>query len=125
MTTIAGTGTGGFSDDGTVASSAQVSFPQGVAVSSSGEIYVSDTSNNIVRKARSSHACCIWPCIELTMFPVSLQILSSGVITTFAGISPSGIFSRPTNVVPSPTGDLYIVDSNNHVVVKVAYCYSI
>ena len=49
ITTIAGSGTRGYSGDGGVATSALLNGPTGVAVSSAGSVYVTDTINNAVR----------------------------------------------------------------------------
>ena len=50
ITTVAGTGTLGFSGDGGPAKSAQLAGPFGVAVDARGNVYVADTDNNRVRK---------------------------------------------------------------------------
>ena len=52
MVTIAGTGSAGYWGDGSAAVSAQLSRPEGVAVGPSGEIYIADTGNNVVRVVR-------------------------------------------------------------------------
>ena len=70
ITTIAGTGTSSFSGDNSAASAAALYYPQGVAVDSSGNVYISDQYNNRVRKITAS----------------------TGVITTIAGTG-SGSFS--------------------------------
>ena len=49
ITTIAGTGGGGDGGDGGVATSAQLTFPHGVAVDISGIVYIADTYNNKIR----------------------------------------------------------------------------
>ena len=49
VTRIAGNGTPGFSGDGGPATSAQLNSPQGVAVDSSGNVYISDTGNERIR----------------------------------------------------------------------------
>src|SRR3989344_5151127 len=50
ITTIAGNGVSGFSGDGGQATAAKMSFPRGVAVDSSGNVYFTDTGNNRVRR---------------------------------------------------------------------------
>ena len=56
-----GNGTPGFSGDNGPATSAQLNYPEGVAVDSAGNLYIADTGNNRIRK------------------------VSNGVITTVAG----------------------------------------
>jgi DNA-binding beta-propeller fold protein YncE len=73
---VAGIGTFGFSGDNGPANSAQLNGPGGVAVDSTGNLYIADTLNNRIRK------------------------VSGGVITTVAGggSSPSGYLLFPQGV---------------------------
>jgi len=50
ITTVAGTGAVGFSGDGVLASGAALNQPRGVAVSANGDLFISDSGNNRVRK---------------------------------------------------------------------------
>ncbi len=50
IATVAGNGTSGFSGDGGPATSAQLNFPQGVAIDSEGAMYISDNGNARIRK---------------------------------------------------------------------------
>jgi uncharacterized protein (TIGR03437 family) len=50
MTTIAGTGEPGYGGDGLYSTSSLFNFPASVVVDSSGNVYVGDSGNNVVRK---------------------------------------------------------------------------
>ncbi|MFI6473027.1 NHL repeat-containing protein [Streptomyces sp. NPDC050516] len=50
ITTIAGTGTGGYDADGTPADAARLYFPNTVALDGDGNLYIGDGNNNRVRK---------------------------------------------------------------------------
>jgi hypothetical protein len=107
ITTVAGNGTWTFGGDGGPAISAQVAGPTGAAVDSAGSVYIADTGNNRVRK------------------------VSNGVITTVAGNGTQGFsgdggpasnsqLSYPAGVALDSEGNLYIADTGNERVRKVA-----
>ena len=50
ITTIAGNGTPGFAGDGSAADRAQMNSPTGIAVDSSGNLYIADSLNLRIRK---------------------------------------------------------------------------
>jgi hypothetical protein len=50
ITTVAGTGTSGFSGDGGIATAAQVRFPYGVTLDGAGNMYIADSDNYRIRK---------------------------------------------------------------------------
>jgi len=102
ITTFAGTGTPGFSGNGKLATKAQLQGPTGLAVTSRGDVLISDTLNNQVRVVR----------------------VASGKIVAFAGTGTPGfsgdrgkavdaMLRKPAGVAVDPTGYVYIVDSLN------------
>lgn len=102
MTTIAGTGTAGYSGDGGAPATATISAPGDIAVeTSSGDIYIAEIGNHCIR------------------------IISGGVINTFAGTGTFGFsgdggaatsanLQGPMDVVIGPSGDVYIADAGNY-----------
>ena len=50
ISTVAGTGVAGYNGDGIAATTAQLYVPSGVAVDSSGNIYIADSYNGRIRK---------------------------------------------------------------------------
>jgi sugar lactone lactonase YvrE len=52
ITTVAGTGTSGYSGDGGQAVNAELRRPFGVAFDANGDLYVSDTFNSRIRKVK-------------------------------------------------------------------------
>jgi uncharacterized protein (TIGR03437 family) len=78
ITTVAGVGIPAYTGDKGPAASATLSFPHGVAVDSHGNVYISDTENNVIRL------------IE----PVAPSILTGGVVNAAsftAKISPGSL----------------------------------
>ena len=48
-----------------------------------------------------------------------IQVTSSGVIATYAGLSPWMLLSAPMGIALAPSGDVYIANYNSHVISKV------
>jgi DNA-binding beta-propeller fold protein YncE len=49
ITTVAGTGTAGYTGDGGIATAAQHSYPLGVTLESNGNLYIADSENSLIR----------------------------------------------------------------------------
>jgi N-acetylneuraminic acid mutarotase len=109
ITTVAGKcGVKGYSGDGGVATSAELSFPTGVALDSAGDLYIDDASSHVVRKVAAS----------------------TGIITTVAGNGTQGYTGdkgpatsaelNPGFIALDPSGNLYISDTTDCVVRNVA-----
>jgi uncharacterized protein (TIGR03437 family) len=108
ITTVAGNGSGGYSGDGGPATSAQLSGPAGVAADGSGNIYIADEYNNVIRKVAAA----------------------TGIITTVAGDGTQGYsgdggpatgaqLGVPLGVAVDGSGNLYIADSLYNRIRKV------
>lgn len=104
INTIAGNGTGGFSGDGTPATAAELNAPAGVAIDASGNIYISDQSNQRIR-----------------------MINSGGTISTFAGNGSFGYSGDggaatdaelfdPCGLAVDGAGVVYIADQQNDAI---------
>ena len=106
--TVAGNGTTGYSGDGATAVAAQLNRPRGVALDPAGNLYVADSGNHAVR-----------------------MVDPAGTITTVVGNGRRGfggdggpaadgrIFS-PRGVATAASGDLFIADSGNDRIRRVA-----
>jgi len=104
VSTLAGSGTEGSTDD--TGASARFSFPTGVAVDSSGNLYVADQHIHRIRK--------IEPNGETT------TIAGGGDRTGFAdGLGPSARFNFPTAVALDSSGNVYVADTNNNRIRKI------
>jgi uncharacterized protein (TIGR03437 family) len=106
--TLAGTGAAAFVGDSGPPSAAQLSSPSGVALDSSGNVYIADSGNHCIRK------------------------ISGNTITTIAGIggtagysgdgaaATSAYLNSPAGIAFDSKGNLYIADTVNNVIRKVA-----
>jgi sugar lactone lactonase YvrE len=107
ISTVAGNGVPGYSGDGGPAGAAKLNGPSGLAVDSSGDLYIADSTNNVIRR-----------------------VDTSGVITTVAGSGKRGYagdggraidaeLNGPQGIAVDALGDLYIADTWNNVVRQV------
>lgn len=105
---LAGTGKQGYSGDGGPAKDAALAGPKGVAVAPNGDIFLADTESHTIRVIRAA----------------------SGVIETVIGNGKKGNgpdgnpreckMDRPHGVFVDADGSIYVGDSNNHAVRKLA-----
>jgi DNA-binding beta-propeller fold protein YncE len=109
IVTIAGNGIAGFTGNGGLAIDAELNHPEGVAVDSSGDVFIADTGNNEVREIT-----------EGTKGPQINAYAGTGI----AGYSTGGTDAVPTlaelnapySVAVGPDGSLAIGDTNNNLV---------
>lgn len=107
--TAAGTGTVGYSGDGSAATAATLASPAAVAYDANGNLYIADANNHVVREV----------------------VKSTGVISTVAGTGAQGyggdggaatsaLLDTPTGVAVDGSGNVYIADSHNQRVREVS-----
>ena len=110
VTTIAGTGLGGFSGDEGPAAQAQFNNPRDLEMGPDGRLYVADTDNFRIRA------------IDLT----------AGIVTTVVGTGEAGLdatddrlatqtmLKRPFGIEFDAAGNLYVSDTINSRILRVA-----
>lgn len=107
ITTIAGNGTAGYIGDGGLAVNAEFNQPRIIVFGQSGDMYVVDANNNVIRK-----------------------IDTSGVISTIIGNGTAGYsgdngpaiaaqLNSPSDIAFDKRGNIYIADGMNFVIRKV------
>ena len=105
ITTVAGTGTAGFSGDGTAATTAQISNPNSVFADGSGNLFIADGANNRIRKVNSSGT-------------IS-TVAGGGSSLGDGGPATAAQLNAPADVLQDALGNLYISDGNNSRIRKV------
>src|SRR5262249_27978539 len=108
ISTVAGTGSAGYSGDGGAATAALLTSPNNIAFDASANFYISDTGNHVIRKINTTN----------------------GVISTFAGdgtpaftgdgaAAGNASLDAPTDQAVDATGDVFIADFGNDAVRRV------
>ncbi len=109
MTTIAGTGTPGYSGDGGPATSAAITFPAGVAVDRAGNVYITDFGNERVRK--------------VTANGTIVTVAGNGTFGGSAGDGGAAVnaeFDYPRGVAVDTAGNLFFADEENNRIREMA-----
>ena len=106
ITTIAGTGEPGFSGDGGPAAEAQLTFPSGLAVDGSGNLYVANLGNNRIRRIDAEGT--------ITTIAGSGPVSSVGGYSGDGGPATEAQFSRPGALAVDGSGNLYVADMLNN-----------
>lgn len=107
--TAVGTGSVGYTGDNSAAVGATLASPSAVAYDASGNLYLADSKNHVIRELSKS----------------------TGVITTVAGTGIAGFsgdggaataaqLDTPTGIALDVSGNLYIADAHNHRIREVA-----
>jgi len=81
--------------------------PSGLAVDSSGNVYVADTRNHTIRKVSSGGA-------------VSTLAGLAGVWGSADGTNSNARFYQPVGITVDASGNLFVLDSGNHTVRMLA-----
>ena len=110
ITTVAGTGTPGYSGDGGAATSAKLNLPFGVRADAAGNIFIADSSNNVIRKVDLSG--------NITTVAGNFGTGTEGY-SGDGGPATSAQLAFPIFVSLDAAGDLYISDDDNGVIRQV------
>jgi sugar lactone lactonase YvrE len=87
-------------------SAAQFSLPFGIAIDGSGNAYVADTFNGLIRK--------------ITRAGVVTTVAGNGTTSGAAdGFGTAAQFSYPSSVAVDAAGALYVADTSNHTIRKI------
>ncbi len=150
ISTIAGTGESGYSGDGGPAANARISFPRGLSVDAANNIYFADTVNGVIRKVTgdtrviTTVVCCLNAPTDVQVAPDGDLIIAepglnrvrrysagSGSLANLAGTGAPGLsgdgatavnamLNNPNGVAIDATGNVYIADTGNRRIRRVA-----
>ena len=122
ISTVAGNGSAGCSGDGSLATSADLSFPSGVGVDSSGNLVIADTDNNRVSVVAETSG--TFYGVAMTagdMYTVAGQAaVCTGGYSGDGGLATSAQLDFPYDVAVDGSGNLVIADAANNRVRVVA-----
>jgi sugar lactone lactonase YvrE len=108
ISTVAGNGSQGFSGDGGPATSAELCAPYGVAVDSSGNLFIADYCNNCIRRVDA-----------VTQVISTVAGNGSQGFSGDGGLATSAQLTRPIAVAVDSLGNLFVGDGGNNRIRRV------
>jgi sugar lactone lactonase YvrE len=117
ITTVAGTGTQGFSGDGGPATSAQLGNPFGVALDSAGNLFIADQLNHRIRRVDAGADGQVTGALDETITTVAGNGLSG--FSGDGGPATSTRLGNPFGVMTDSAGNLFIADTTNQRIRRV------
>jgi len=107
ITTVAGTGVGGYSGDGGDATSAKIQGPSGIDVDQEQNLYIADEANNVIRK--------------VDKYGIISTIAGNGFYgySGDGGAAVSAELYSPSGIRLDRNGNIYIADAQNCVIRKI------
>jgi len=103
VSTFCGNGTRGYVNGADTL--AEFNNPQGLCVDASGNVFVADRSNNLVRK--------------ITAAGVASNFAGSGAAYYFNGTGSDNAFNGPKGVAVDASGNIYVADAGNYCIRKI------
>jgi sugar lactone lactonase YvrE len=97
ISTFAGTGVAGYSGDGAAAYGAQLNAPESVVLDQSGDIYIADTGNDVVRMISSRN--------QISTFAGQQ---GNAINAGDGGAATAATLDRPSDIALDAAGDVYI-----------------
>jgi sugar lactone lactonase YvrE len=107
ITTVAGT-TDGFSGDNGPATSAQLSPGGGIAADASGNLFIADTFNNVIRRVDA-----------ITQTITTVAGNGTAGFSGDTGLATAAELNNPAGIAVDANDDLFIADTNNCVIRRV------
>jgi hypothetical protein len=108
--TVAGNRTRGWSGDGGAATSAELNTPEGLAIDPSGNLFIADTFNNVVRRVDASTK-------DISTYAGNYA--DGGGWNGSPGTPTSTLLDEPWGLYATADGSLYIADFLNNVIREV------
>jgi sugar lactone lactonase YvrE len=108
ISTVAGTGNGGFSGEGTIATSANLQ-PHALTVDKNGNLYIADAQAAVIRKMNTSGII-----TTIAGIPLSFGYTGNG------GLATSAKLNSPHGMTFDRQGRLVFADAGNHVVRRIS-----